>query len=214
MTSAGALRLVERRGGWTLDRRPRKRGRYVTGQHSNKLLGRPQTASVGQMSVWGEPRSMAQAPVVRSRVVPGEMRTLRLWPVVLGALLALVGLLPAAVAADSTTSPKEKASGLSEVNADLAARSRGIVLELYSLDARLARERARLVELDIRTAEVKAERAAAQQRLGAARRSLAAAHRALARRLQRLYEQGDSDPLAVVLGAASVAEALDSLDSL
>ena len=142
------------------------------------------------------------------------MRTLRLWPVVLGALLALVGLLPAAVAADSTTSPKKKASGLSEVNADLAARSRGIVLELYSLDARLARERARLVELDIRTAEVKAERAAAQHRLGAARRSLAAAHRALARRLQLLYEQGDSDPLAVVLGAASVAEALDSLDSL
>src|SRR3954470_1544286 len=53
MTSAGALRLVERRGGWTLDRRPRERGRYVTRRHSNKLLGRPQTASVGQMSLQG-----------------------------------------------------------------------------------------------------------------------------------------------------------------
>jgi 3D (Asp-Asp-Asp) domain-containing protein len=142
------------------------------------------------------------------------MRTLRLWPVVLGALLALVGLLPATVAADSASSPKEKASGLSRQNADLAARSRGVILQLYSLDARLARERARLVELNIRTAEVKADRATAQQRLDAARRSLSAAQGALARRLQLLYEQGDSDPLAVVLGAASVADALDSLDSL
>ena len=37
---------------------------------------------------------------------------------------------------------------------------------------------------------------------------------ALARRLQLLYEQGDSDPLAIVLGASSVDEALSSLDSI
>ena len=36
----------------------------------------------------------------------------------------------------------------------------------------------------------------------------------LASRLQLLYEQGDSDPLAVVLGASSVADALGNLDSL
>ena len=142
------------------------------------------------------------------------MRTLRLWPVVLGGLLALIGLLPATVAADSATPAPGKASILSRQNADLAARSRGVVLELYSLDSRLARERARLVALRLRTAEVKADRAAAEERLRAARRSLAAAQVALGRRLQLLYEQGDSDPMAVVLGASSVAEALDSLDSL
>jgi 3D (Asp-Asp-Asp) domain-containing protein len=68
--------------------------------------------------------------------------------------------------------------------------------------------------LKIRTAEVRAEREAAQRQLAVARHSLHAAQLALARRVQRLYEQGDTDPVAVVLGAASVDEALSDLDSL
>jgi cystine transport system substrate-binding protein len=139
------------------------------------------------------------------------MRTLHYWPVVLGALLALVGLVPAAtVAADSGSTVR----GLTQQNADLAARSRGVVLELYSLDSRLARERTRLVELRIRTAEIRGELAAARQRLRVARHTLKTSERSLASRLQLLYEQGDSDPLAVVLGASSIADALGNLDSL
>ena len=88
------------------------------------------------------------------------------------------------------------------------------LLELYAVDSKLARERARLVALRIRTSEVRAERAAAEQRLAVARHSLSVIQVALARRLQLLYEQGDSDPLAVVLGASSVDEALSSLDSI
>jgi 3D (Asp-Asp-Asp) domain-containing protein/peptidoglycan hydrolase CwlO-like protein len=152
--------------------------------------------------------------VVRCRVVPGETRKLRAWPIVLGTLLALSSLVPGTVAADSASSSKEGASQLSKQNADLAARSRGALLNLYALDSKLARERTRLVALRIRTAEIHAERAAAQQRLTIARHSLRVAQVALARRLQLLYEQGDSDPLAVVLGASSVDEALSSLDSL
>jgi 3D (Asp-Asp-Asp) domain-containing protein len=143
------------------------------------------------------------------------MRMRRYWPAVLVALLGLVGLVPAAtVAADSGSTLRDRASQLSRQNADLAARSRGVVLELYSLDSRLARERTRLVELRIRTAAVKGELAAARQRLRAARQTLKLSERSLAARLQLLYEQGDTDPLAVVLGASSVADALGSLDSL
>jgi 3D (Asp-Asp-Asp) domain-containing protein len=139
----------------------------------------------------------------------------RYWPAVLVALLGLVGLVSAAtVAADSGSTLRDRASQLSRQNADLAARSRGAVLELYSLDSRLARERTRLVELRIRTAAVKGELAAARQRLRAARQTLKLSERSLAARLQLLYEQGDTDPLAVVLGASSVADALGSLDSL
>jgi 3D (Asp-Asp-Asp) domain-containing protein/peptidoglycan hydrolase CwlO-like protein len=152
--------------------------------------------------------------VLRCRVVPGEMRTLRYWPVVLGALLALVGLLPASVAADSASSLRDRASGLTQQNANLAARARGVVLQLYSLDSQLAREKARLVQLRIRTAEVKSDLAAARVQLRVAKHSLSAGQRSLARRLQLLYEQGDSDPVAVVLGASSVADALGNLDSL
>jgi 3D (Asp-Asp-Asp) domain-containing protein/peptidoglycan hydrolase CwlO-like protein len=146
--------------------------------------------------------------------VPGETRKLRAWPIVLGTLLALSSLVPGTVAADSASSIKERASQLSKQNADLAGRSRSALLSLYALDSKLARERTRLVALRIRTAEVRAERAAAQERLAVARHSLRVAQVALARRLQLLYEQGDSDPVAVVLGASSVDEALSSLDSL
>jgi 3D (Asp-Asp-Asp) domain-containing protein/peptidoglycan hydrolase CwlO-like protein len=138
---------------------------------------------------------------------------LRYWPVVLGALLVL-GLVTAATVAADSTSPRDHASTLTQQNADLAARSRGVVLELYSLDARLARERARLVTLRIRTAEVKGQLAAAHQRLRVAQHTLKASERSLASRLALLYEQGDSDPLAVVLGATSIADALGNLDSL
>jgi 3D (Asp-Asp-Asp) domain-containing protein/peptidoglycan hydrolase CwlO-like protein len=138
---------------------------------------------------------------------------LRYWPVVLGALL-LLGLVTAATVAADSTSPRDHASTLTQQNADLAARSRGVVLELYSLDARLERERARLVTLRIRTAEVKGQLAAAHQRLRVAQHTLKASERSLASRLALLYEQGDNDPLAVVLGATSIADALGNLDSL
>ncbi|MDQ2910751.1 MAG: 3D domain-containing protein [Actinomycetota bacterium] len=146
--------------------------------------------------------------------MPGETRTLRAWPIVLGMLLALSSLVPGTVAADSASSTRERASQLSEQNARLAGRSRSALLDLYALDSKLARERTRLVALRIRTSEIRAERAAARQRLSVARHSLSVAQLALAQRLQLLYEQGDSDPVAVILGASSVDEALSSLDSL
>ena len=146
--------------------------------------------------------------------MPGETRKLRAWPIVLGTLLALSTLVPGTVAADSASTISERASQLSKQNADLAGRSRSALLGLYSLDSKLAREQARLVGLRVRTAEIHAQRAAAQERLSVARHSLRVSQDALARRLQLLYEQGDSDPLAVVLGASSVDEALSSLDSL
>jgi 3D (Asp-Asp-Asp) domain-containing protein/septal ring factor EnvC (AmiA/AmiB activator) len=129
-------------------------------------------------------------------------------------LLALSSLVPGTVAADSASSIQERASQLSQQNADLAGRSRSALLDLYALDSTLARERTRLVALRIRTSEIRAERAAAQQRLAVARHSLSVEQVSLAKRLQLLYEQGDSDPLAVILSASSVDEALSSLDSL
>jgi 3D (Asp-Asp-Asp) domain-containing protein/peptidoglycan hydrolase CwlO-like protein len=145
--------------------------------------------------------------------VPGETRTLRTWPAI-AALLLLSGLVPARVAADSSTDLRSRAEQLSQQNVQLAARSHSALLELYALDSRLAQERARIVSLRIRTAQVRAERAAAEKRLASARRSLKAAQRALSLRLQVLYEQGDTDPVAVVLNATSVSDALNSIDAL
>jgi 3D (Asp-Asp-Asp) domain-containing protein len=146
--------------------------------------------------------------------VPGETRTLRAWPLAAAALVALSALVPATLGADSASTLRARASQLTRQNAALAAKSRSALLDLYALDSRLARARAHLVALRIRTAEVRAEREAAQRRLTVARRSLKASQLVLGRRLQQLYEQGDTDPVAVVLGASSVDDALNSLDSL
>jgi peptidoglycan DL-endopeptidase CwlO len=126
----------------------------------------------------------------------------------------LLAAVPATVSADSASSLRDHASQLAQQNANLAQRSRGVVLQLYALDSSLAREQARLVELRIRSAQVKADLAAARQRLQAAKRTLGTEQRSLAARLQLMYESGDTDPLAVVLGASSVADALGNLDSL
>ncbi len=139
---------------------------------------------------------------------------LRYWPAILGALLALVGLLPGPVAADSSSDLRGQASELAQQNQDLASQSRGVVLELYSLDSQLAREQARLVDLRVRTAAVKADLADARTQLKVARHSLSRVRLSLAKRLALLYEQGDSDPLAIVLGASSVADALANLESI
>jgi 3D (Asp-Asp-Asp) domain-containing protein/peptidoglycan hydrolase CwlO-like protein len=145
--------------------------------------------------------------------VPGETRKLPTWPVVAACVL-LCGLVPAKVAADSSSTLHSRAHQLQHENVSLAARSHSALLELYGLDSQLARARAHIVALRIEAAQVRAERAAAQRRLVSARRSLKAAQRALELRLQQLYEQGDEDPVAVVLGAKSVSEAFDRLDTV
>jgi 3D (Asp-Asp-Asp) domain-containing protein len=126
----------------------------------------------------------------------------------------LSALVPARVGADSSATLRDKASRLSRENVDLSTRAHSVLLDLYGLDSRLARERARIVALRIETAEVRAARQSAEHRLAVARRSLSAAERMLSLRLQQLYVQGDTDPVAVVLGAESMSEALNNLDTL
>jgi 3D (Asp-Asp-Asp) domain-containing protein/peptidoglycan hydrolase CwlO-like protein len=145
--------------------------------------------------------------------VPAGKRKLQTWPVVVACVL-LCGFVPAKVAADSSASLRSRATELRHENTRLAARSHGTVLELYALDAQLARARAHVVALRIEAAQVRAERAASERRLTIARQSLKAAQRALELRVQQLYEQGDDDPVAVLLGSTSVSEAFNKLDTL
>jgi 3D (Asp-Asp-Asp) domain-containing protein len=88
------------------------------------------------------------------------------------------------------------------------------VLELYSLDAKLERTRARLDALTRETQAVEAERAHIRAQVAIARRTLAVSERRLAARLRTLYEQGDADPVAILLGATSLDAALTRLDDL
>jgi 3D (Asp-Asp-Asp) domain-containing protein len=106
------------------------------------------------------------------------------------------------------------ATDLRQRGVQLSARSHAAVLELYSLDSQLSGARARLASARSEAARVRALRANVALRLGIARHALAVSNRALADRLRVLYEQGDADPMAILLGAQSLDEAVTRLDDL
>lgn len=132
--------------------------------------------------------------------------------VLAGVLVALAA--PAAVGADPAPGLRRQAADLRQRDASLAERSSAALLSLYSLDSRLDRARAELASLQARVAALQRERAQERARLAVARRTLAASERQLAAHLRLLYEQGDTDPLSILLGATSLDEALTELDDL
>lgn len=77
-----------------------------------------------------------------------------------------------------------------------------------------ARVLATLASLRARDAALQRRSTAAAVELRVARRSFAVAQRNLARRIRDLYVEGDTPPLEVVLGAASLGDAITQLDEL
>src|SRR5204863_6037886 len=135
-------------------------------------------------------------------------------------LLALVacscaafGLVLPASGVGSGSSLRQRAQQLSQENSSIASRSGAAVLTLYSLDSRLARTQARRASLRSQAAAVDREASATRRQLAIAKRLFAASQRNLAVRLRSAYEQGNSDPLAIVLGAKTLDDALTALET-
>jgi cystine transport system substrate-binding protein len=131
--------------------------------------------------------------------------------------LAAVGLALAATAAggaDSSPSFRSRASALRAQSSSLAARSHEALLGLYSIETRLGAAQARLAALERREAALARDRRLAARELEIARAGVVVSHRRLAQRLRVLYEEGEVDPVAVVLGASSLDEAITSIDNL
>jgi 3D (Asp-Asp-Asp) domain-containing protein len=145
--------------------------------------------------------------------VPGDPTTRR------GPALALAACFIAAVAlptsgSGSPSTLRQQAQELSQQNSVLATQSRAAVLTLYALDSRLARTQAELVTLQAEATKLSRQRARTKQQLGVARRTFSSSQRHLADRLRNVYEQGDSDPLAIVLGAKTLDDALSGLETV
>ncbi|HZT91563.1 MAG TPA: 3D domain-containing protein [Gaiellaceae bacterium] len=142
--------------------------------------------------------------------MPGLSRPRRrcLLPVV--AIAAAVLVAPAVSGADATRST----ATLRAADAQLAARSRGAVLGLYALDARIASGGAVIARLDRQTATLREQRVVVQHELQVARHSSAVAQQALAAELRTLYTQGNVEPLELVLGAKNITQALEEVDNL
>jgi peptidoglycan DL-endopeptidase CwlO len=153
-------------------------------------------------------RSLVRSAAVRR---PAVIRALLLAtvPTVLAALIV-----PAVGGADSASQLRQNAAQLQRQNAFLAQRSHSAVVGLYSLDSKLAAAHSRVSSLQSEIASIQQQQAAVRQQLAIVRRVLAVSQRQLSRRLVSIYEQGEPDPLAVVLGAQSIDAALTGLDDL
>ena len=117
-------------------------------------------------------------------------------------------------AASLGVDPAERAEQLRQLDTELAAEERSAAAELYALESRLEQARGNAAALDRQASAAADALQDARARLDAARATLRATERFLGARLRLLYEQGHTDPVAVLLGAESLEAALDSLDSL
>ena len=127
---------------------------------------------------------------------------------------ALLATLPSGGAAEGSGELERRAAELRAENAALAQGARSALAELATIESRMKRTQAELESFRARAAEVRDRRRAVREQLGIARSSLRAVQQALARRLQTVYEQGETDTLAVVLGSRSLEEVLSAMETL
>jgi 3D (Asp-Asp-Asp) domain-containing protein/Skp family chaperone for outer membrane proteins len=128
----------------------------------------------------------------------------------------LVALAAAALVTGSTP-----ASGGAETAPSLSAQARalrssesGALLELYAAESAAARARAQLAGLEARSASLTRSEQSARKRTRIVQQSFAASQARVALLLRDLYVQGEPDPIAVILGATSLDEALTGIEEL
>jgi peptidoglycan DL-endopeptidase CwlO len=145
----------------------------------------------------------------------GERGT-AVWAGIAAACVALLAALqlPAASGAESSSKLRQSAQSLRDENAALAGQTRAAWLSSVSLGTRLEQTRAGLARLQERTRSIAAKHAEAEEFLRLTRRTLRRSQQRLARRVRLLYEQGDADPMEVLVGAKSLEEALTGLESI
>jgi peptidoglycan DL-endopeptidase CwlO len=128
------------------------------------------------------------------------------WSALFGAAALCVTLATSGVA-----SPVGK---LREQQRSLAGRERSAVLDLYALESRLAQSEERLRTLRAQLASTEVQLTRLRIELDVAFRSLYFAEERLGDRIRQLYVNGQLDPVAILLGAESLDEAVDGIESL
>lgn len=127
---------------------------------------------------------------------------------------ALLATVPIALA-DGASDRQSQAAELRAGAASLDRRATNATLELYAVETDLRRVRGDLDALRARRAQVARDRAATEEQIDIAQQAALSSESQLAVLVRALYERPDqSDPLAVLLSAESLDEALAGLDSL
>jgi peptidoglycan DL-endopeptidase CwlO len=126
----------------------------------------------------------------------------------------LAAVLALSAASAALAAPGMGTSSGNATAQQLDTRAQQALLSLYALDSQLQSWRARLGSLERAATALRQQRASLRAELGAARTSLHAGRRRLAAELRALYERGDVNSVAVVLGAKSLSAGLSRLEDL
>ena len=131
----------------------------------------------------------------------------------LGLALAAVSLAGASLTASGATSGGG-APELRRQESRLGARAHAALLDLYALDSRLTQARQELARVRNRLHALRLEQRAVRQTFAVVTDNLRSSQRLLGARLRALYEEGEPDAIAVLLGASSLDDALTRLNEL
>jgi cystine transport system substrate-binding protein len=131
-----------------------------------------------------------------------------MFPLVVVALAVLIA--PSVGGAD----PSQSTTSLRAQDAAIVAKSRAAVLSLYSLDQQQSAAQSQLASLRVQAQSLRLQRSSLRHQLAVAKRSTRISQERLAERLRVLYEQGNVEPLEIVLGSRSLDDALTNLDNL
>jgi cystine transport system substrate-binding protein len=96
----------------------------------------------------------------------------------------------------------------------LRSKTHSALLDLYALDSRLRAAQAKLITLQSQASHLRDEQALLVQQLSVTQQTLRTSQLRLGANLRTLYEQGEIDPLAIVLGSQSLDDAVTKLDDL
>lgn len=130
------------------------------------------------------------------------------------AVVVLVAATFSLLAAGGAAAPTDRVAELRAQATSLAARERAATLELYALESQLAQARTRLADLTARRAAAEEQLVRLRIQLDAAWQSSFVAEERLGNRLRQLYQDGEIDPVAILLGADSLDAAISSIEGL
>ena len=129
-------------------------------------------------------------------------------------LSVVVGVLLASLTGALGAGPKDNAGELQRRAAGLSARSHDVLFGLYALDSQLGAARSRLQRLRDRVDALRREQRVIRRETAIVRGNMLRSRERLAAHLRMLYEEGEPDAIAVMLGANSLDDALTRLDEL
>jgi len=128
--------------------------------------------------------------------------------------LLVFAVASAAAAAAPGTQYRGKAAKLQQQASLLASRAHSALLDLYALDTRFGAAQTRLASLQAEAEQLREQQVVLAQQIAATKQALAVSQQQLGANLRLLYKQGDTDPIAVMLGATSLSDAITQLDDL